>query len=339
MKQRMRALAATCLFVLAAAAASAQTTVRVNCHRGRSINAALAKHKNAVSLVIEVRGMCTENVVIDRGNVTLLGGDPDEDGVQAPPGTEIAVLVRHAGPNPGVALQNLRFTGGSEDGLRVSHSSSRVTNCRGEGNAAGMNVLFGSSSIEDSTFSSNSTHGLGVFGGSLVACLRCTIADNGGGAFSEGVEIGQKSQVNIRDSQLSGSEVGIANGGTLILRNSSLEASDVSLSAGAGTVSFLNTVALSGSLSLHDGAAVHLNGTTQTTNNNENGNAVFSHSSLFLANASALVGPAHVGGFGVMTVGGNSSIAGNLHCGSGGDAFCDAGASVTTSNCGKCPVP
>jgi hypothetical protein len=48
-------------------------TVRVDCVKGDSINAALLTNTKAQRLTIDISGMCHENVVVTRDRVTLHG--------------------------------------------------------------------------------------------------------------------------------------------------------------------------------------------------------------------------------------------------------------------------
>ena len=65
------------------AAAQTTVTVKVDCTKGGSINKALDQNKNARSLILEIGGMCTENVIVTRDRVTLRGINPSIDGIQA----------------------------------------------------------------------------------------------------------------------------------------------------------------------------------------------------------------------------------------------------------------
>ena len=82
----------TCLLLCSgmtiAVKGKATKTVKVDCFKGKSINAALNANKNVDELTIEIDGICYENVIVDRDNVTLRGinlyenGEP-EDGIEA----------------------------------------------------------------------------------------------------------------------------------------------------------------------------------------------------------------------------------------------------------------
>src|SRR5688572_12526718 len=119
-----------------AAAQAPAATEKVDCSKGESINKALSKHQGAGSLVVELTGMCQENVVVTRDRVTLRGTDPATDGIQAVGNveqTDAAVWVRSAQL---VTLENLKLTGGFT-GLLATDTNVPfllVINCRLDGN-------------------------------------------------------------------------------------------------------------------------------------------------------------------------------------------------------------
>src|SRR6185503_4060518 len=87
------------------------TTVKVDCAKGDTINAALASNPKVQRLTIEISGMCHENVVVTRDRVTLRGSDPAHDGIQAAENTEFtdaALWVRAAAL---FTVENLTLTG------------------------------------------------------------------------------------------------------------------------------------------------------------------------------------------------------------------------------------
>lgn len=76
----------------------------------------------ADDLVVEIKGLCEENVVVNRERVTLRGTNPASDGIRAAaldtPGS-FALLVRSSY----VRIENLKITGGQTYGLVISHTS------------------------------------------------------------------------------------------------------------------------------------------------------------------------------------------------------------------------
>lgn len=313
-----------------------ERVVQVNCARRGSINAALDKHKDAASLLIKISGICTENVVVERNAVTLLGTDPAVDGVRAPLGSKTAVLIDGSRD---VILQNLQVTGGAENGVRVAHSEARLLHCRVEGNQSGADVQWSNFSAEDSTFSFNTLVGLALYSGSFGRCTRCIVADNIGGSFSEGLEIGDASFINLFDSDISGSDTAIfvANSRVIVRPGSTVSASRLAVSAHAGAVVHLDLddEPFAGSIEVENSIA-SVNG-NQTLNPNPDGNTVGNTSHLNVGPGASLLG-LNIGGFSSAVVAAGSAIVGNLSCGSGGDAFCFDPSNVTgSSTCGQCP--
>ena len=82
----------------ARASATLSRTIRVDCTKGQSIQAAI--DKNAGSIIVEIRGICSENVLIDGREVTLRGSDPTVDGIRgvAMTGATLAAVGRTTRP-------------------------------------------------------------------------------------------------------------------------------------------------------------------------------------------------------------------------------------------------
>ena len=183
-------------------------TVKVDCSRGKSINKALRKYKNADELIIEIDGICDEDVLVQRDNVTLLGinldgaGEP-EDGIRAvstdagPPTFGATLFIRDA---LNVTVENLILTGGGL-GLRVVDSGNPgptpilVKNCRLENNTfSGLSLGRANVEFEDTV----------IIGGSMSAtlinmsnfsCEKCSI---------KGTLLGGDSSLSLIGSTLKG---------------------------------------------------------------------------------------------------------------------------------------
>src|SRR5712691_11791438 len=94
-------------FGAAHSAAARPVRVRVDCDRGERIRAAL--RRSADELVIEVRGMCDEDVLVERDKVTLHGASPDRDGIRSTlSGAHAALMLRRSHD---VVVENLKLTG------------------------------------------------------------------------------------------------------------------------------------------------------------------------------------------------------------------------------------
>lgn len=143
---------------------SAPVEITVDCTAGDSVNAALnAAPASATSVTITLQGICTENVVIDRNNVSLTGGSI-ADGIQALDPTLGTVLVIRGVSN--VTLDSLSITGGAF-GLACRESSSVVArDIHISGAEVGVSSVGGSSCITiDAVLESNRIGIISAVGG------------------------------------------------------------------------------------------------------------------------------------------------------------------------------
>ncbi len=166
-------------------------TVKVDCFKGKSINAVLNAHKNVEELIIEIDGICNEDIIVQRDNVTLIGINLDgsgypTDGIEAasmddaPPFFGTTVTIR---ASLNVTLENLRITGGDRNGIAVLHSGKPqagrviVSNCLLENNnIRGLGLFNSHVRVEDTTFSGN---GIGITANeSVIRCFNCTFDED-----------------------------------------------------------------------------------------------------------------------------------------------------------------
>jgi hypothetical protein len=333
-------------------------TVKVDCAKKQTVGDALAQNQTAQSLTVEVSGLCKENVVVARDRVTLLGSDPETDGIEAADDeepTDAAVWVRGAHH---IVIENLKLTGGFS-GLLATHvdlPSLILNNCRLEGNAA-YGVQLQTSLVEshDTTFGPNGNINAALFGVSRLQCSNCTLADPqgagplgtsrlnllafGGHALLDhstltngGIQDSDAAFMSLTDSIVAGTE---PNGQSLNV-------------AGAG-VNFTR-VQVTGLMRFNQNSNADLFGVTQTPLTGGQTNFVDSSSFVRVGDASPEAGgppsiPSSVRGFtlrnfGNLTLQQTSQLAGNLNCGFGANAFCQTPANVSgTSNCGLCVKP
>jgi len=135
-------------------------TVYVYCGKGDTISAALAK--NSGPLVIEVRGICKENLRIERSDLMLRGLDPASDGIQGVEADPVATIeINHARR---IRLENLSVSDGAKGGVAASWSDIYMGNCRIERNAGG--------------------HGIHITASSAFAGVRLVVASNTGAAIN-----------------------------------------------------------------------------------------------------------------------------------------------------------
>ena len=165
-------------------------TVKVDCFKGKSINAVLNAHKNADELIIEIDGICKEDVIVQRDNVTLIGINPEiapglpADGIEgdstdpdAPPNFGVALWIRDAA---NVTVENLRIFGGARHGLRITNSRLLISviNCRLEDNPQrGLSLVDSEVTVRDTTLTRN---GVGAVVTGAVAIFQDCIFDEAG---------------------------------------------------------------------------------------------------------------------------------------------------------------
>lgn len=318
--------------------AAAATVVPVDCAAGQRIQAAL-DGAPAGELVVEVRGMCEENVVVERNNVTLLGADAAADGVRAPAGSTLnpnaAVTVRDAHH---VRLEHLTLTGGAY-GLVVRRASDTVTvkDLRITGNTRwGVSLDGGSLFFTDTTVSGNPTGGLYVARG-LVNCYTCQITNNTG-IGSRGLFVGEGT-LSMIDSTVKGSAIGLeldAHASAVVDRST--------VSGTSRAVSAFNSVAslysgwLDGGVYLN-GGRLNLVGMTQLAA--PYGNTVTSGGFMELRTAGTvktkLVGTTRVDRFSHGSATG--AILETLQCVTGADLWCDAATTAAAASCNLCRRP
>ena len=343
------------LQALTAGAALAQmtATVNVDCTKGKSINKALDQHKNAQNLIVEIEGMCTENVIVTRDRVTLRGVNPSTDGIQAVSNVapiDAALWVRGAHE---VTIENLKLTGGFAGLLstEVSTTHLRLVNSRLEGNSTyGALLQFSLMQAEDTVFSSNGNFNAGVFI-SRLECAGCTFSNPLGvgalGSLRNNV-IAQRSTVILSATALTSGGINLLDS-FLGVTDSTIDAPapDASVSGGQ-TIFNLTRVQVGGPMRFSQSSNALLLGVTQTPGGPAN--LVDDNSLVRIGDASpATGGPPSIAstvlGFSIQNFSNGSliqtsQINGNLNCGPGANAFCANPANVSgTSNCALCPKP
>lgn len=149
-------------------------TVVVDCSKHHSINDAL--QDSAPQLVIEVVGVCAENVVITRDNVTLRGSGAGAtiDGATLPAPRLPGIAVTGA---TNVGLENLTIRNMSRGVSAEYGAAVRIDGLHVEDNSHGIIAISNSSlKVSNSTARRNSQFGIsvwagsaGIFSGSIVA--------------------------------------------------------------------------------------------------------------------------------------------------------------------------
>lgn len=332
--RRNRALTITLTAIVVAALAppanaGVTKTIVVDCASGDEIASALTK--SADELIVEISGICDEEIVIERDNVTLRGTDPAVDGIRGV-GVGHVVTIRRA---VDTAIENLAILDGSRDGISILSSDGvSIVNSRITGHARNGISSNGGQFIRFSDLEIDA----GNWGWSAVgdsSCTRCTI---NGGSFGWVAFEGQQS---IRDSTVTGGSYGVWSQTT-----ASLSVIDSTVSGGFSSgVSFgnaslsFNGSTLDGALFCVEQSSLLLNNTQQLSGPGFNSFQDQSHVSV--ANGSELLGSQFLDRFSNIAIedgaAGTSLISGDLFCNSGSDAWCpDAATNVTGSSCGQC---
>lgn len=336
--------------ILGANAQSA-TTVRVNCNRRDSISDAIERRRNVQELVVEIEGMCRENVILTRDRVTLRGTNPATDGIQAVANTnqiDAALWVRGAHM---VTVENLKLTGGFTGLLATDVNTPwlRVVNSRLESNGTYGLVLENSLVLgEDTVLHDNGSLSAGVFAGSRLQCVRCTMSDPRDtpvGGIQNNILAFQDSSIFLVETTLTNGGIS-GTGANLLLIDSTIGGA-----IRAVQQSHLNMTRgqLNGSLQVIQNSGANLLGVSQTPTI-PTPNVVDDSSFVKIGDATPATGgppsiPSSLFGFNLRHFSNfsllqNSQITGNLNCQQGANAFCSNPAKVSgTSNCGLCPKP
>jgi hypothetical protein len=166
------------VFAAAALAKDAPKSIAVDCAKGESINAALASAAQA--LIIEFTGVCAEDVVIGRDDVTLRGAVPGAKiaGAAGAPTPQPAIAIRGV---DSIALESFAVDDSDRRGIDVRAATNiRLDGIVSSGNAGdGLFLGEGASAfIRHSSFDNNAGDGIGMWQGSLVV-LEGTISTSG----------------------------------------------------------------------------------------------------------------------------------------------------------------
>jgi len=198
------------MFILFSGMVNAKT-VKVDCFKGKSINKALNANKNVEELTIEIDGICKEDVIVQRDNLTLIGinldgsGNPT-DGIEAdstdpdaPPALGAVLWIRDAF---NVRVESLILSEGARHGLRVIDSFLIVVdNCILEDNdLRGLLVRTSGVQVEFSTLRENGNGGANVGSGA-----RVTFADGEIDESSSAVLVNNEATVILRRMEVDGS--------------------------------------------------------------------------------------------------------------------------------------
>lgn len=314
-------------------------TIAVDCTKGESIQQAV--DQAASGSTIEIHGLCTENVLVSRKELTLRGADPLTDGIQGAAGADAALLFRYTQISN---VANLSVNGPTT-GIALQYSGVLIDNCRLSNNGtSGLHVSSGSYTVATSCTLDNNQFGLNVQRNSLAFCIRCTLTGNTGWAaraLTGGFLSLLDSTVNGRNGLLSvnGSYADIDcvnEGSTMCSMNATGRAA---LASAGGMAALFVARDFTGQVSADDHGEILLYGARQLATGQPgqgpNRNGVDSFATLWLepyvdgTTEESRIKATHVDGFSRALVRGNAVIDGFIQCGSAGDAWLEPGVTGT----------
>ncbi|MGE0863028.1 MAG: hypothetical protein AB7P34_03930 [Vicinamibacterales bacterium] len=190
-------------------------TVRVNCHRGQSLQRAIDRVPGRIDpLVIEVRGFC-EGPLQVRRPLLIRGLSPDTDGITAPADGDVqgqSALVEvsdvpglGAFSVNGVQFESIGIQLSPAIGLLVTDSSVGLTDVEIRGGAQDALFAGGSAVVvaNNTGIHDNAGQGL-VVRGARVVCNGCDISNNGATGDRWGVSAVAGASVVLNDSTVTG---------------------------------------------------------------------------------------------------------------------------------------
>lgn len=331
----------------APAPATTPKTVIVDCTKGDSLQKAIDSAQD--DTVIEVRGLCNENVQIHRKRLTLHGLDPATDGVRGTAPVPPAVAALHVWYSVGVHVENLSFSDTSPGGVGLAAGYSTVTahNCRMAGSSSnGVRVSLSSVfSGTELTLADNGGAGLLAQRHSMAFCIGCRLENNA--VFAARANFG--SLLSLLDSVVTGNRGIGAEVGSYADIDCLTEATafpcSLNVTRTAGFASLDSTAALTGQFAgqvfATDRGEIQFFGAQQTSTGidqagNPLPNVLEAHSNLVAApdfvtgtQQSQLKGHTQVSGFSRALLIDATTVNGTLACDSAGDAWKDAGVIVT----------
>jgi hypothetical protein len=331
-------------------------TVAVDCTLGQKIQAAIDREDGP--LVVDVHGICEENVNIVRKNVTLRGVDPNTDGIDGAPSNPQFAALRYRFVEF-AEVQNLTIRNGPTVGVNVAFSSVFFENSRVTGHGQSGFVIAQGTFIDASgtLISNNLGAGVNVQTASRFFCHGCDITNNGGFA----AVVGTGSVLSYLNSIVTGQRGFQSSGHSYVDIDCVTEKSvhpcgltatgRAALAFLGGTVAFFGAGDFSGQVSAGDAGTVHLLGARQLATGQPGlgpvANDVSGFGKLVAGDLddlhSQLFGTTSVSRFGRLLLLDNSTLAGPIQCSSAGDAWIDPtvvegpGAAVTGCEHGTLP--
>jgi hypothetical protein len=321
---------------LGAAEAQARTVV-VDCGRGESIGDALTRPGRP--LVVRVRGICRENVIVERDDVVLQGADPAADGVRARDDTRATLRVRDARD---VRVERLSIGDGSP-GLWLDRASEVViedTQFVDNVARAGIRAEDSTAVLRRVTVSRNGFRGVDVLR-SWVIFSDSTITDNVSPGAGEGIVAQLTSSASLINCTVAGSTAVAVHGGSVVhAQDSTIEGGTDpahpikrAVSIVGGSRGSFGRGSLRGQLEVREKSLLTLLAADQLggLENLVDGDSFFAVHQSRLAAATRFA----TFGSGTFTSGAEPAA---LSCDASAGAICTAGVVVPASTCALCPA-
>src|SRR6185436_6837849 len=153
-------------------------TVNVNCNLGQKIGTALRRQVSGQGLVVNITGVCTENVTIVTDGVTLRAAAPGA-AIHAASTDGTAVFI-DGGRR--VELEGLIVSGGSRAVVAFRGASVEIDTCTLEGSTInGISSSYGATTfLDNSTVRNIGSDGVLAANQGTVVVTNSTISNNGG---------------------------------------------------------------------------------------------------------------------------------------------------------------
>jgi hypothetical protein len=330
-------------------------TVAVDCTVGQKIQAAIDREEGP--LVVDVHGICDENVSIVRKNVTLRGVDPLTDGIDGVVAVPqfAALRLRYV---ESAQVQNLTIRNGPLSGISAAFSTLVLQNSRITGHA-GQGISATQGSIVDATgvtISQNGGAGVNVQTASRLFCHECDVTGNTG--FAAVAMSG--SVVSLLNSVVTGVR-GLQSFAAYVdidcVTETSAHACGLNMTGRAalaglgGVAAFFGGGDFTGQVEASDSGTIHILGARQLATGQPGlgpaQNSVDGFGKLIVAEESGmqsqLFGTTNVSGFGRALLRDETTLAGSIQCGSAGDAWLDptviAGPGAAVNGCEHGTLP
>jgi hypothetical protein len=329
-------------------------TIDVDCTKGDSVQEAIDKNSGAI--VVEIRGVCIENVRVENRDVTLHGLSAASDGLQSPNTAPALVIV----DSNDTRVENLSLSNNPGSALQLLDSQVFLTNCVASNNNSATGpgstaIIASTDSFLDATnltMANNNRNAIHIQRGANFFCHGCDFTSNIGwaatannGSLLSLLRSTVTQRLGVRAINNSYADIDCIS--EVSAHPCSMQATGLALQAFSGAVAYLYGAGdFTGQVSANDRAVVALYGARQLATGQPgqgpSRNGVSFNAHLY-ANAAFDVDP-HLTSrlmgtdathFARILVTDDTEVAGTIQCSAAADAWLDAsvvaapGSSVT----------